>query len=144
MSHPSEEARPILPQALTTISARTQQGTSAQSWLTGPALKEGTRTARSSARSLSLALATMTQMETFNTMLMSLLTDSSLQASHWSSGTTISDLSALSHLSPSQKVELPSISLVRVSMTLPSRGSSSPAAVAKGRSLPTGTEREDA
>jgi len=86
----------------------------------------------------------MTQMEIFNIMLMLLLTDSSLLASHSSSDTTISDLSVLSHLSPSQRVELRLISLVKESMTLPSRGSSSLAAEVRGRSLQIGIEREDA
>lgn len=144
MNHLNEEARPISPPALMTISARTQLGTLAPSWPTGPALKAGMKMEGSSARFLSSMQACMTQMEIFNIMLMLLLTDSSLLASHSSSDTTISDLSVLSHLSPSQRVELRLISLVKESMTLPSRGSSSLAAEVRGRSLQIGIEREDA
>ena len=144
MSHLKEVARPISPLALMTISARTQPETSALSWQIGLALKVGMRMERSSARSLNSTQVCMTQMEIFNIMLMLLSTVSSLQANHSSSGTMISDLSALSHHSPSQRVELRLISLVKESMTQPSRELNLLAAVVRERLLQIGIEREDA
>ena len=86
----------------------------------------------------------MTQMEIFNIMSMLRLTVSNSLESHSSSGTTISDLSALSHLSPSQREGHRLISSVKVSMTLPSRELNSLAAVVKERLLQIGIERANA